>query len=299
MTNMVNDVWVGDHCPLDLFVIDQEGRTVRPWLSAWLDAGSGYLVGWIISAEPNSHTLIQAFAQAAAFKVGNPVQGLPRMIYVDNCMHYYSEALEDGTLHTRSLGPINSIIGIEPLYHITQVRVYYGQAYQGRMKLIEKCFRTLREKCRQKLPGCCGESPASQEELAEIVRAVQAMNLRGELLTIDELAKRFKCEVLPEYHHNPQGGDRELTPAELHGLLPKARGDAPDAETLINPIHKVQTASIHSNDSSQSAPRPEPNPGEQQRRAQPGKIYIEIEPNHYVAMTASEATAWIQKENLP
>ncbi len=55
-TNLVNQVWFGDHHQMDVFVIDEGGNAVRPWLTAWYDAGSGCLIGWCISTCPNSTT---------------------------------------------------------------------------------------------------------------------------------------------------------------------------------------------------------------------------------------------------
>lgn len=57
--DLVNDVWFGDHHQFDVFVLDERGRPVRPWLTAWYDIGSGRVVGWCISTNPNSETITE------------------------------------------------------------------------------------------------------------------------------------------------------------------------------------------------------------------------------------------------
>ena len=45
----VNEVWFGDHHQFDCFVLDETGKPVRPWLTAWYDAATGCLVGWVLA----------------------------------------------------------------------------------------------------------------------------------------------------------------------------------------------------------------------------------------------------------
>ena len=44
----VNEVWFGDHHQMDCFVLDEEGKAVRPWLTMWYDAASGFPVGGVL-----------------------------------------------------------------------------------------------------------------------------------------------------------------------------------------------------------------------------------------------------------
>lgn len=50
----VNEVWFGDHHQMDCFVLDEEGKAVRPWLTMWYDAASGFPVGWVLCKKPNT-----------------------------------------------------------------------------------------------------------------------------------------------------------------------------------------------------------------------------------------------------
>ena len=92
--DLVNDVWFGDHHQFDVFVLDRRGRAVRPWLTAWYDIGSGVLVGWCISTNPNSETIAESFIRAVAAKPDSPIHGAPNAIYIDNGKDYRSHAFE-------------------------------------------------------------------------------------------------------------------------------------------------------------------------------------------------------------
>ena len=56
----VNEVWFGDHHQFDCFVLDETGKPVRPWLTAWYDAATGCLVGWVLCTNPNTETITEA-----------------------------------------------------------------------------------------------------------------------------------------------------------------------------------------------------------------------------------------------
>ncbi|MFQ8758089.1 MAG: hypothetical protein ACLSAF_00265 [Intestinimonas sp.] len=68
----VNEVWFGDHHQMDCFVLDEEGKAVRPWLTMWYDAASGFPVGWVLCKKPNTQTIIAAFNNAVLVQEGQP-----------------------------------------------------------------------------------------------------------------------------------------------------------------------------------------------------------------------------------
>lgn len=92
--DMVNEGWFGDHHQFDVFVLDERGKPVRPWLTAWYDIGSGVLAGWCISLNPNSGTITEALARAIAKKPNSEIYGAPKWIYIDNGKDYRSRRFE-------------------------------------------------------------------------------------------------------------------------------------------------------------------------------------------------------------
>ena len=74
-----NMQWVADHHEIDVLVEDEKGRVFRPWLSAWIDRKSRYIVGYEVnSCEPNSDIVLSSFAKACA------KCGIPDSVELDN-----------------------------------------------------------------------------------------------------------------------------------------------------------------------------------------------------------------------
>lgn len=226
----VNKVWFGDHGQFDAFVIDHDGRCVRPWLTAWFEAGSGCLVGWAISTNPNSRTITQAFVRGAAAKTNSPFRGVPEAVYVDNGKDYRCEALEGGTIRMKELGKLDRDIGSNPLYEALGVRVLHAASYSGWVKPVERFFRTTWERFCRELPGYCGGSPDKRPENFE--HSLQKLYMSGALLTIDELADRLLNEYMPAYHSTPHSGYDNRKPIDLYNTLPRARDYVPGWSTL-------------------------------------------------------------------
>lgn len=228
----VNEVWFGDHHVFDLFVIDMDGKLVRPWLTAWYDMASGCLVGWNINLNPNSRTISQAFARAAVEKAGSPFKGLPVYCYVDNGKDYRCHALEGSRLREVSFGKVNEGLGVKPLYEAVRVNVIHAQAYHAWAKPIERWFGTLEDRYCRELPGYFGGDMKKRPENFE--RQLRAMHERGELMTLDEFSQHFIDQILPAYHTRPHEGDGYggEKPLERYARLPMARTDIPSWEVM-------------------------------------------------------------------
>ena len=254
--DLVNDVWFGDHHQFDVFVLDRRGRAVRPWLTAWYDIGSGVLVGWCISTNPNSETIAESFIRAVAEKPDSPIHGAPNAIYIDNGKDYRSHAFEGepkvanpeglqvGTgAPTASARIEDSRLGAEADYwqgrdpdmmdamylqmvgastlQAMHVKVVHAKAYHGWAKPVERFFRTLEERYCRQLIGYCGGRPEDRAENFE--RMLRDWIARGELMTMDEFVDVFQNQILPAYNDHPHSGYNGETPASRYARLPKAR----------------------------------------------------------------------------
>lgn len=226
--DVVNDVWFGDHHQFDLFVVDERGRAVRPWLTAWYDIGSGALVGWCISTNPNSETIREAFVRAVAEKPGSPIYGAPNAIYIDNGKDYRSHAFEGDAdadfwrdRDPDMMGEMYlQMVGASTLQAM-HVKVVHARAYHGWAKPVERYFRTLEERYCRQLIGYCGGKPADRAENFE--RMLRGWMARGELMTIDEFVDVFQGQILPAYNAHPHEGYGGETPEARYARLPKAR----------------------------------------------------------------------------
>ena len=224
--DLVNDVWFGDHHQFDVFVLDERGRPVRPWLTAWYDIGSGRVVGWCISTNPNSETITESFIRAVAQKKDDPTYGAPNTIYIDNGRDYRSKRFEGDNEDWRSRDPelanamYMRLVGASTLQAM-HVNVVHAKAYHGWAKPVERFFRTLEERYCRQLIGYCAGRPEDRAENFE--RMLKGWVEKGELMSIDEFVDVFRNDILPAYDHHPHSGYGGETPAARYARLPKAR----------------------------------------------------------------------------
>lgn len=224
----VNEVWFGDHHKLDLFVLDENGNLVRPWMTAWMDACSRKFVGWELTLEPNSDTVADSFCRAAVYTKGSDVHGLPRYIYIDNGKDYRSQRFEGDRIVSEDLGLLNAEFAEkEGLLRALGVGVHHALPYRGWSKDVERAFGTLEDFVRE-FPGWCGDSPEERPE--DNGRILRRMKERGELMTFETFAKCFAEQLLPKYENHR--GEDGLTPDERYHQAEKARADTPDWATM-------------------------------------------------------------------
>ena len=225
---MVNDVWFGDHHKLDLFVLDENGNLVRPWMTAWMDACSRKFVGWELTLEPNSDTVADSFCRAAVYTAGSDVHGLPRAIYIDNGKDYRSQRFEGDRFVEDDLGLLNAeFYEKEGLLRALGVAVHHALPYRGWSKDVERAFGTLEDFIRE-MPGWCGDSPEERPE--DNGRILRRLRERGELMYFETFAKCFAEKLLPKYENHI--GEDGLSPDQRYHMAEKARSDTPDWATM-------------------------------------------------------------------
>ena len=232
--DQVNEGWFGDHHQFDVFVLDdggpagKRGKPVRPWLTAWYDIGSGMLVGWCISTNPNSGTITEALVRGIAKKKNSPVFGAPVWCYMDNGKDYRSRHFEgdEETEYWMHRDPelmqqmYLKLTGASVMQTL-RIKAVHAKAYHGWAKPVERFFRTLEERYCRQLRGYCGGKPEDRAENFD--RALRHWEERGELMTMDEFVDVFQNQILPAYNAHPHEGYGGETPAERYTRLPKAR----------------------------------------------------------------------------
>lgn len=228
--DMVNEGWFGDHHQFDVFVLDERGKPVRPWLTAWYDIGSGMLVGWCISLNPNSGTITEALARAIAKKPNSNIYGAPNWIYIDNGKDYRSKRFEgdEESEYWRRRDPelMNDMylrLTGASVMQTLRIKVVHAKAYHGWAKPVERFFRTLEERYCRQLRGYCGGKPEDRAENFD--RALKHWTDRGELMSMDEFVDVFQNQILPAYHDHPHSGYANETPEGRYHRLPRARGE--------------------------------------------------------------------------
>jgi putative transposase len=133
-----NEIWQADHTQLDILIVDEHGRPVRPWLTVIEDDHSRAIAGYVVFVgAPSALQTALALRQAIWRKAHAAwaVCGIPEMLYCDHGSDFTSRHIEAvcADLHTCL---VHSTAGVP----------------QGRGKL-ERLFGTITSELLCGLPG--------------------------------------------------------------------------------------------------------------------------------------------------
>ena len=157
-----NALWQADHTLLDLLILDEAGKPVRPWLTTVVDDYSRAIAGTMVFlGAPSTLNTSLALRQAIWRKADPswPVCGIPDVLYVDHGSDFTSHHLDQVAASLRFR-----------LVYSTVARP------QGRGK-IERLFGTLNSELLPELPGHLSNgkpATAPRLSLAELDRALTA-----------------------------------------------------------------------------------------------------------------------------
>jgi len=129
--------WVSDHAQSDVFVTLQNGKTVCPWVTAWVDMKTGKVLSAFLHAEaPNSDHIFQSFYHAVLHN------GLPEHIYIDNgkdyrCIDFAGRRVK----HTLSVNEDKATTTMTLL----GIVVIFALPYNPQAKTAERVFLKFKE----------------------------------------------------------------------------------------------------------------------------------------------------------
>ena len=197
-----------DHTQADAFVVDPWFRRSigRPWLTLAIDIASRCVVGFYVGMErPNAGTVALLLSRIALPKVTWlealgaqaqwPMQGIPKILHLDNAAEFKSKALRAGCAQ----------YGIDLMYRPVG-RPHFGGH-------IERLNRTLMQRLKG-LPGTTGNSVEGRKEKKPEERAA---------LTLQEFERWLAVEIGMRYHHSEHRGLMGATPASAWETLNEAR----------------------------------------------------------------------------
>lgn len=79
-----NACWEADHCQLAIDVVLNDGQTIKPWLTSFLDRYSRAVCGWAISGHPSQESVLAALRAAILTEPPQgPVGGVPASLRWD------------------------------------------------------------------------------------------------------------------------------------------------------------------------------------------------------------------------
>jgi putative transposase len=164
-----NEIWQADHTPLDIFVLDDRQRSVKPWLTVIVDDYSRAVPGYLLSfLPPSSMRVALALRQAIWRKdeVEWTVCGIPEKFYSDRGSDFTSNHIDQ--------------VAIDLKFETVQTE---PDDPQGKGK-CERFFLTVHEMLLSSLPGYAPNGHAE----------VQAV------LTLEQLEQRFRKWLVSDYH---------------------------------------------------------------------------------------------------
>lgn len=190
-----NAMWVGDHHLCDVLV-KYNGKIVRPWLSAWMDIKSRYIVGYVLNVvDPNADIVLDSFAAA----VKNC--GVPDAVQIDNGKDY----------------KVHDLFNIDNDYSLVsklRTSVRTSNPYNAKAKPIERFFRTF-ESYNKMLSSYIGDRP---ENRPTSMNGTNIMIERENKAMDFEEFKQHVANIINVYHntkHSGNGMDNN-TPYEVY-----------------------------------------------------------------------------------
>ena len=214
-----NERWQADHSLLPIFVLNEQGKPTKPWLSIILDDYSrgvpGYYLGF---ASPTALQTALTLHQAI-WRKADPrwhLCGIPAHFYTDNGSDFTSQHLEQ----------VAADLKIELVFS------WPGHP-RGRGK-IERFFRSVEQLLLPHLPGFVGENG----------------KIGGTPLSLSAFDACFRTWLLEDYHKRVQEEIKEAPQArwEAGGFLPQMPESLEQLDLLLLSVVKrrrVQQDGIH------------------------------------------------------
>lgn len=180
-----NEQWVADHHVFDVLVESKNGEIFRPWLTAWLDRRSRYIVGYEINpCPPNSDIVLRSFAKACQ------QSGIPETVLLDNGKDFKAYDLfnnENGKSVAGQMG----------------IKVTNAIVRNAKAKPIERYFKTLEEKFFAMMSCYIAGKPHLRPEKMSMTN--KKLKLKGLCMPYEEFLEKAQL-IIQEMNNSPHHG---------------------------------------------------------------------------------------------
>lgn len=200
------ECWIGDHhvfdAPVRCWSTEKNCWVpMRPWLTAWLDARSLYLIGWIIRAGTDTYPDSQAIADAMLMGIRSAGNVPPVVAYTDNGKDYCARGFAEPFLAKDKRGKITehsvlASLGCDPRRALP---------YNARAKTVERMFENVATQFSKWWPGYIGNCPANRPEQGEEIWKKHA----DDLPSLHQFSEAFALWLQEFYHCEPR--DSKIT----------------------------------------------------------------------------------------
>lgn len=207
-----NALWQADHTALDIFIVDANGKIVRPWLTTVIDDHSRAIAGYTVFLGAPSALQTSLALRQAIWRKPDPawaVCGIPDGLYVDHGSDFTSHHLDQVAAALR-------------------FRIVFSTVArpQGRGK-VERLFGTLNSELLRELPG-------------HIVKGKPATPPKLTLADLDSAIGDYIGNTYNVRVHS-QTGDTPLNLWRGDGWLPRMPESLEDLDLLLVMVAKPRT----------------------------------------------------------
>ncbi|BAZ19466.1 integrase catalytic subunit (plasmid) [Kalymmatonema gypsitolerans NIES-4073] len=204
-----NTIWQADHTLLDIWLINEQGKAARPWLTVIIDDYSRAIAGYhLFFSAPSARQTALALRQAI-WRKANPgwqICGIPEILYTDHGSDFTSAHIEQVCADLK-------------------IQLVFSQVGQprGRGK-VERFFRTVNQMLLMHLEGYTpeGTNPPALPKL-----------------TLSDLSKEF--ERFLHHYHQRSHDETEQPPQErwlFKGFLPQMPSSLEALDLLLLTVIK-------------------------------------------------------------
>lgn len=187
-----NDVWIADNHTLDIQSLDENGERHRLYLTAFLDAKSGVLVGWNITETVDSQSTI------LALRHGIRRFGIPKAVYFDNGREFLTRDV--GGKGHRKRKSDNDEIEPPTILKRLGIEMHNAIVRNAKAKPIERTFRTVKEQFSRLFSGFCGGTILEKPE--SLKRRIK----EGKIPQDYEIRKVLEEWIDGDFNLQPYGG---------------------------------------------------------------------------------------------
>lgn len=201
-------IW-GDHHQFDVAVI-HEGRVIFPWMTAWMDAKSWKVTGYVMVTKPNSDSIGMAFYDSAK-RYGVPL----RAVGTDRGKDYRAKVFTGSDRHKRpkkddkKAFKVSLTPAIKGLFDSLGLDVIQAIPYNAQAKPVERFFGMLEAYLGKYMRGYRGKN--TQERPEKLAGEIRTRNL----MTFDEFKAVVRDWVEYEYNENYVIEEANATPNQL------------------------------------------------------------------------------------
>lgn len=217
-----NEIWQADHSQLKIFLLNDEGKPAKPWVTVIIDDYSRSVVGYFLTFKSPSTLITSLALRQALWRKGDarwPMCGIPETFYTDHGSDFTS-------LH------------MEQVSADLKMSLIFSMAGQPRGRgRIERFFQTITQLLLCELPGYAPRKSSVPPPTSK-------------LLTLPEFERRFHEFLLTNYHHRIHSvtGTSPLTRWEAGGFLPQMPESVEQLDLLLLTVaktRKVRQDGIH------------------------------------------------------